>query len=79
MTVEPGFGGQSFMANMMPKLAQLKAMLQEVNPDCHLEVDGGIDVNTCTVCKENGANVFVAGSACLKAADKAAFIRAIEE
>lgn len=78
MTVEPGFGGQSFMSNMMPKLAQLKAMLQEVNPDCHLEVDGGIDVNTCTVCKENGANVFVAGSACLKAADKAAFIRAIE-
>lgn len=62
----------------MPKVAQLKAKLQEVNPSCALEVDGGVDVNTAKVCKENGANVFVAGSACLKAADKAAFIQAIE-
>ena len=79
MTVEPGFGGQSFMADMMPKLNELKEKLAEINPDCHLQVDGGVDSNTSAVCKANGANVFVAGSACLKAADKAAFIRAIEE
>lgn len=78
MTVEPGFGGQSFMGNMMPKLAQLKKRLQEVNPDCYLEVDGGVDMETAKLCKENGANVFVAGSACLRASDKAEFIRMIE-
>ena len=79
MTVEPGFGGQSFMSDMMPKLATLKAMLEKVNPACRLEVDGGVDVNTARLCRENGANVFVAGSACLRAADKADFIRSIEE
>lgn len=78
MTVEPGFGGQSFMAHMMPKLKELKARLQEVNPACRLEVDGGVDMNTAQICKENGADVFVAGSACLKAPDKKAFITAIE-
>lgn len=78
MTVEPGFGGQSFMSHMMPKLAQLKKRLQEVNPECHLEVDGGVDMETAKLCKENGANVFVAGSACLRASDKAEFIRTIE-
>ncbi len=78
MTVEPGFGGQSFMETMMPKLAQLKKRLQKVNPECHLEVDGGVDIQTAKVCKENGANVFVAGSACLRSNDKAEFIRIIE-
>ena len=63
MTVEPGFGGQKFMADMMPKLKQLRAMLDEVNPSCHLEVDGGVDLVTGEVCKENGADVLVAGSA----------------
>lgn len=69
MTVEPGFGGQKFMADMMPKVAQLRAMLDEVNPDCELEVDGGVDPETCKVCIEAGANVLVAGSAVYKAAD----------
>ena len=78
MTVEPGFGGQSFMANMMPKVALLKEKLQAINPDCKIEVDGGVDVNTAEICKANGANVLVAGSACLKAADKTAFIRSLE-
>lgn len=78
MTVEPGFGGQSFMADMMPKLKELSTILAKVNPACHIQVDGGIDVNTSKICKENGANVFVAGSACLKAEDKKAFISAIE-
>ena len=77
MTVEPGFGGQKFMADMMPKLKKLRAMLDEVNPACILEVDGGVDANTCAVCKENGAEVLVAGSAYFKAQDRAAFVKTI--
>jgi len=79
MTVEPGFGGQKFMAHMMPKLKQLRQMLDEVNPNCHLEVDGGVDLVTAEVCKENGANVLVAGSAFYGAADRNAFVAAIEK
>ena len=78
MTVEPGFGGQKFMADMMPKLKKLRAMLDEVNPTCLLEVDGGVDSNTHTVCKENGAEVLVAGSAYFKAEDKAAFVKLVQ-
>lgn len=78
MTVEPGFGGQKFMADMMPKLKQLRAMLDEVNPGCHLEVDGGVDLVTGQVCKENGADVLVAGSAFFGSSDRPAFVKAIE-
>ena len=78
MTVEPGFGGQKFMADMMPKVKKLKEYLDEVNPDCLLEVDGGVDAQTHTICKENGANVLVAGSAYFKAADRAAFVKTIQ-
>ena len=79
MTVEPGFGGQKFMADMMPKLKKLREMLDEVNPTCHLEVDGGVDLTTGEVCKENGADVLVAGSAFFGAADRKAFLEAIEK
>lgn len=79
MTVEPGFGGQKFMEHMMPKLKQLRAMLDEVNPACHLEVDGGVDLNTAEICKANGADVLVAGSAFYGAADRAAFVETIEK
>ena len=78
MTVEPGFGGQKFMADMMPKLKKLRTMLDAVNPGCHLEVDGGVDLVTGQVCKENGADVLVAGSAYFKAADKPSFVKNIE-
>ena len=79
MTVEPGFGGQKFMADMMPKLRQLRAMLDEVNPTCHLEVDGGVDLTTGEICKENGADVLVAGSAFFGSADRKAFLERIEK
>ena len=79
MTVEPGFGGQKFMADMMPKLKQIRTMLDEVNPACHLEVDGGVDLVTAEICKENGANVLVAGSAFFGSADRAAFCAQIEK
>ena len=78
MTVEPGFGGQKFMADMMPKLKQLRQMLDEVNPDCHLEVDGGVDMTTSVTCKENGADVLVAGSAFFGCQDKETFRKALE-
>jgi len=78
MTVEPGFGGQKFMADMMPKLKKLRTMLDEVNPACHLEVDGGVDLNTVITCKEHGADVLVAGSAFYRAADRAAFTKVLE-
>ena len=78
MTGEPGFGGQKFMADMMPKVAQLKEWMKDINPDCHIEVDGGVDANTCALCKENGADVLVAGSAYFKAEDKAAFVKLVE-
>ena len=78
MTVEPGFGGQKFMADMMPKLKQLRAMLDEVNPGCHLEVDGGVDLVTGEICKENGADVLVAGSAFFGSADRPNFVKSIE-
>ena len=53
-------------------------MLDKVNPACHLEVDGGVDLNTVVTCKENGANVFVAGSAYFGALDKKSFTQQIE-
>lgn len=78
MTVEPGFGGQSFMADMMPKVQQIRKYIDERNPACELEVDGGVNEQTSRVCKDSGANVLVAGSAYFKAADKPAFVRAIQ-
>lgn len=78
MTVEPGFGGQRFMADMMPKIRALREMLDKVNPDCVIEVDGGVDANTHTVCKEAGAEVLVTGSAYFKAENRADFVKLIQ-
>ena len=75
MTVEPGFGGQKFMAEQMPKLQTIRRWIDQQNPACELEVDGGIDPVTCKTVIENGANVLVAGSAVYKAADIPSRIR----
>lgn len=77
MTVEPGFGGQSFMQDMLPKIETVRGFLEKQNPLCELEVDGGIDAHTASLVKAAGANVLVAGSAVFKAADRAAAIRDI--
>ena len=69
MTVEPGFGGQKFMEDMMPKVAALRRLIDERNPSCELEVDGGVAPDTCQTCIDAGANVLVAGSAVYKAED----------
>ena len=77
MTVEPGFGGQSFLHDQLPKISALRRMIDAVNPACELEVDGGVDGTTAKLVKEAGANVLVAGSAVFGKADRAAAIRAI--
>ncbi|MBQ9647190.1 MAG: ribulose-phosphate 3-epimerase [Oscillospiraceae bacterium] len=69
MTVEPGFGGQSFMADMMPKVAQIREWIDGRGLCCELEVDGGVGPATRDVCVEAGANVLVAGSAVYGAED----------
>ena len=78
MTVDPGFGGQSFMQDMMPKLRQIRAWIDERRPGCELEVDGGVNVDTAKICRVNGADVLVAGSAWFKAKDPAAFAAAVK-
>ena len=77
MTVEPGFGGQRFMADQLPKIAALHERILQVNPACELEVDGGIDPETSPLVKQAGANVLVAGSAVFRRCDRAAAIAAI--
>ena len=79
MTVEPGFGGQSFMHDQLPKIAAVRKMLDESCPECELEVDGGVDAVTAKLVKEAGANVLVAGSAVFGKADRAAAVSAIRE
>jgi ribulose-phosphate 3-epimerase len=79
MTVNPGFGGQSFLASMLPKIAAVRAMIGDRPID--LEVDGGITVETAPLVARAGANVLVAGSAVFKgdAADYASHIAAIRQ
>ena len=77
MTVEPGFGGQSFMSEMLPKISAIREYIEKHKPGCELEVDGGIDASTAALVKAAGANVLVAGSAVFRADDRARAIREI--
>ena len=70
MTVEPGFGGQSFMEDMLPKISRLRELINKANPKCFLEVDGGINPETARLAVSAGADVLVAGSDVFKAADR---------
>lgn len=71
MTVNPGFGGQSFIRSSVPKIAALRRMLSERGLDhIHIEVDGGINSQTAPLVKEAGANVLVAGNAVFGQADR---------
>lgn len=62
MTVEPGFGGQSFMSDMLPKMKTLKAEIEGRNLNTHIQVDGGIVPTTAKLCVEAGADILVSGS-----------------
>ena len=77
MTVEPGFGGQSFMRDQMDKVTEVRRILDAVNPSCELEVDGGISAATAAEAKRAGANILVAGSAVFCCDDRAAAVSAI--
>ena len=77
MTVEPGFGGQHFMADQMPKVRALRKLIDERGLDSRLEVDGGVDSKTAPECLSAGADVLVAGSAVFRAPDRKAAVRTI--
>src|SRR5262245_56778133 len=62
MTVHPGFGGQQFLPESPKRIASLRKLIDAKNPLCELEVDGGVDMHTATICVGNGANVLVAGN-----------------
>ena len=78
MTVEPGFGGQKFREDMMPKLSAIRRRLDAVNPDCLISVDGGIDRTTAPICRSSGAGVLVTGSSYFKSADHADYVKALQ-
>lgn len=78
MTVEPGFGGQSFMYDQLEKIKKIRAIIDENNPACELEADGGIDAVTAPLAIAAGCDVLVAGSAVFNKSDRAAAIKAIK-
>jgi ribulose-phosphate 3-epimerase len=79
MTVNPGFGGQSFMEAMMSKVKRAAQLRAELGLDFHIEVDGGIYPNTAAIARDSGANVFVAGTGVFRAQDAALAIRELRE
>ena len=77
MTVQPGFGGQPFRRDMLPKIAQIDAWRRERGLNFRLEVDGGIDLKTGPECRAVGVDTFVAGSSFYGAADKTTFTQTV--
>lgn len=77
MTVEPGFAGQKFMEGQMDTVRDIRAIVDQHNPACRLEVDGGIDPSTIGAAYAAGADAFVAGSAVFGKPDRAAAIAAL--
>ena len=77
MTVNPGFGGQKFIESQLEKIHMLYHTIQDMDFDCDIEVDGGINAETSKLVRQAGANILVAGSAIYGAADVAEAIKAI--
>ncbi len=77
MTVEPGFGGQKFMADMMPKVSQIREWITQSGREIALEVDGGVNAETAKVCVNAGADVLVAGSYLFSKEDYAAALQSL--
>lgn len=69
MTVEPGFGGQKFIDKCLPKISEAKKLIEEKNPKCMLEIDGGVTCDNVKAAKDAGADVIVAGSSVFGAED----------
>lgn len=74
MTVEPGFGGQSFMADMLPKVREARRLADSSDVDVWIQVDGGIGPDSIEQCAAAGADVFVAGSAVYRSPDPAVMV-----
>ena len=79
MTVEPGFGGQSFIENCLPKITALRQQITQLGLNVELQVDGGVKVDNIGKIAAAGADVFVAGSAVFSTDDYAATIAALKE
>ena len=79
MTVEPGFGGQAFMADMMPKVARTRELVAALGKEIWVQVDGGVSEDTIEQCVAAGADTFVAGSAVYRADQPDAVVRALRE
>ncbi|AZN29279.1 ribulose-phosphate 3-epimerase [Flaviflexus salsibiostraticola] len=79
MTVEPGFGGQPFIASVMPKVARLRELINKKGLETWIQVDGGVSADTIAQAAEAGANNFVAGSAVYKAEDAANAVDTLRE
>ena len=79
MTVEPGFGGQSFMPDMMPKVKEIADYIRKNRLDCMIEVDGGIDPETAKQAIGAGAEILVAGNAIFGSPDPAAAVRQLKD
>ncbi len=77
MTVNPGFGGQSFMADMMAKVERLRALVDREGLDVQIQVDGGITVDTASEARDAGADVLVAGTAVFRQADPVGAVAAL--
>ncbi|QTD42367.1 ribulose-phosphate 3-epimerase [Sporosarcina sp. Te-1] len=78
MTVNPGFGGQKFIHNVLPKVEQLATIIRERNLSIEIEIDGGVNEETIVPCVKAGATIFVAGSAIYNAADRAEALQRIK-
>ena len=79
MTVEPGFGGQTFMDSCLPKIRRTRELISAAGLELWLQVDGGVSLDTIARCAEAGADVFVAGSAVFRADDPDAMVRALRD
>ena len=79
MTVEPGFGGQSFLDSVLPKIRRTRELVRKTGQEIWIQVDGGIGPSTIEQCVDAGADVFVAGSAVFRAEDPDAMVRSLKD
>jgi ribulose-phosphate 3-epimerase len=79
MTVNPGFGGQSFLRSQLPKIAEIRRMIDATGRDIHLQIDGGVTAETAPLCVQAGADALVAGTAVFGKPDYAADIAALRQ
>jgi ribulose-phosphate 3-epimerase len=78
MSVNPGFGGQSFIDGVLPKAARLKTLIESINPNCLIEVDGGVSDKNIEVLKQVGVDIVVAGSYVFNHTDKKEAIKSLQ-